>query len=93
MISAINDPFEIDAQYQWEEDDKLIAATLSFETEQRLLELAREIRTVIMSSPLGLPAEEAAQAASEQLFLRGKYELLLQLVQDSKEAKAKQHLI
>lgn len=93
MITLINDPHEIDAKYDWEESDKLIAMTLSHETEQRFLELARELRTSIISAPMGLPPEEKAQAEAEQYFLRGKYELLLSLVQDSKEAKVQSHLI
>lgn len=93
MITAINDPFEIDAKYNWEESDLMVAKTLSFETEQRLLELARDIRTSFMSKPLSLPPEDQAAADREALYLRGKYDLLLFLVSESKEAKVEAHLI
>lgn len=93
MIRAINDPFSIDVTYEWEETDKLIAKSLSFETEQHYLALAREIRESIMLVPMDLTPEEEARAAREKIFLRGKYELLLDLVAASKEAKESQHLI
>lgn len=93
MIRAKNDPFGIDVTYDWEESDKLIAQTLSFETEQHLLELAREVRTTILSKPLHLPAEERERVEREEIYLRGKYDLLLWLVEQSKEAKVQAHLV
>lgn len=93
MITVNYDPFAIDQTYNWEESDKLVAATLSHETEQRLLELARETRASMMDKPLHLPPEEQAVADREALYLRGKYDLLLWLVAESKEAKVQAHLI
>lgn len=94
MIRLRNEPHDIDVHYDWEESDRLIASTLSVETEQRLLEMAREIRESLMNSLLaGNNPMEDLQVRLEQSLLRGKYEILLQLVADSKEAKATQHLI
>lgn len=93
MIRAKNDPFNIDTVYDWEESDKIVAQTLSFETEQHLLELAREIRATILSKPLHLPEQERERVEREELYLRGKYDLLLFLVEQSKEAKVQAHLV
>lgn len=93
MIRAKNDPFEIDVEYDWEESDKLMAQTLGFETEQHFLELARALRRSLMEVPLTGTPEMMDQMRVEQSYLRGKYDLLLQLVADSKEAKVQAHLI
>lgn len=93
MIRVQADQFAIDPTLEWEESDKIVAATLSHETEQRFLELARETRAVLLAAPLHSRPEDADQLRAESIYLRGKYDLLLQLVEDSKEAKAQQHLI
>lgn len=93
MITFKFDPFAIDPESNWEESDKIVAATLSHETEQKFLKLAREIRESLMASPLTGTPEEMNNIRIEQSHLRGKYELLLQLVADSKEAKVTQHLV
>jgi len=93
MIRAKNDPFEIDIEYDWEESDKLMGQTLGFETEQHFLELARGLRKSLMGVPLTGTPEMMDQMRVEQSYLRGKYDLLLQLVADSKEAKVQAHLI
>lgn len=93
MIRAKNDPFGIDVTYDWEESDKLVAATLGFETEQDFLELARGLRESLMTIPLTGTPEAMDQVRIEQSYLRGKYDLLLWLVDRSKEAKVQAHLV
>lgn len=93
MITVKNDPFNIDVTYDWEESDRLVAATLSFETEQHFLELARGLRESLMNVPLTGSPEQMDQMRIEQSYLRGKYDLLISLVDQSKEAKVQAHLI
>jgi len=93
MIRVQTDPFSIDPVLDWEESDRIVAATLSTETEQRFLELARELRATLMAAPMIGSPEEQAQIRSEATYLRGKYDLLLSLVEESKEAKVQQHLV
>ena len=93
MITINHDPFAIDPTYNWEESDKIVAATLSHETEQRLLELARTIRESLMAVPLTGTREQLDAIRAEQSYLRGKFDLLMFLVSESKEAKVTQHLI
>lgn len=94
MITFTMDPFSIDPRNpNWEDSDLRIAKTLSHETEQRYLQLARDIREQLMSTPLHGDAEFLMKVQMETSFLRGKYELLLQLVADSKEEKVAAHLI
>lgn len=93
MIQVINDPFEIDQRQNWEESDHKVAATLSYETEQMLLERARGIREQLMSMPLHGDEETMRRVPLETSFLRGQYDLLLGLVAASKEAKVAAHLI
>ena len=64
MITQQVDPFSIDPTLNWEESDRIVAATLSTETEQRFLELARETRAVLMAAPLYGDAEQMAQIQS-----------------------------
>lgn len=93
MIQIIQDPFEIDPRQNWEESDKLVAATLSFETEQMLLERARGIREQLMAMPLHGDEEIMRRVPLETSFLRGQYDLLLGLVAASKEAKVTANLV
>ncbi len=93
MITFNYDPFAIDQAADWEETDLRIANTLSHETEQYLLKLAREVRQQLMEIPLHGDELFMKKVALETSFLRGKYELLLTLVENSKEEKVKAHLI
>lgn len=93
MITFNYDPFEIDQLANWEESDLRVANTLSHETEQLLLKMAREIREQLMDTPLHGDELFMKKIALETSFLRGKYELLITLVQNSKEEKVKAHLI
>lgn len=92
MIAIKNDPFNIDVTYDWEESDLLIAKTLSFETEQHFLELARKTRTDLMEIQLVGTPVELDEVRMKQAYMRGQYDLLLRLVDQSKEAKIQAHL-
>jgi hypothetical protein len=93
VITVQFDPREIDQKQNWEESDHIVAATLSHETEQMLLERARGIREQLMSMPLHGDEETMRRVPLETSFLRGQYDLLLGLVAASKEAKVAAHLI
>ena len=87
MIRLLNDPWNIDATYEYEERDGQVAAALSVETEQFLLMHAREVRDRIMNLPQDIPDNQLRSQERERAYLTGQYNMLLELVNKSKEVK------
>lgn len=92
-IRFTQDHYDLLPTYEFEEEDKLAADMLHPATEVKLKVRIYELQQTYMAIQLVGTPNEVAAYTQQMAFIKGKLELLQELLEDSKEARVKQNLI